>query len=168
MPGYRIKRIIDGKTYNTETATVVFENWNDDPSLAGVVLYQTRHGSFFKLVVDHHGEQHSFGPLTDAEAQAFLEKCNATEALEQCFGLFPEAGAAETRLTIRIPGNLATRVEAAAKAKDMSINTYAMRCVESCVASDVKAQRPPINRNGNPPGWTDEPDEADRDPFSEV
>jgi predicted HicB family RNase H-like nuclease len=139
MNGYRLKRIIKGKTYNTETATVVFECFNDHPSMAGVVLYQTRHGEFFKLSVEHDGEEDSFGPLTDAEAQAFLEKIRttkATEALEQYFGPFPEGGAAETRWTIRIPGNLAARVEAAAKASGMSINTYAMRCFERSVATD--------------------------------
>jgi predicted HicB family RNase H-like nuclease len=143
---YKIKRIINGKTYNTETATVVFEKWNDEHdefgSLAGAILYQTLHGEFFQLVIDHEGAEQSFRPLADAEAQAFLEKCKATEALEQCFGPFPEGGAAETRLTVRIPGNLAARVEAAAKAKEMSVNTYAMRSLEQSVAADAKAQRP--------------------------
>src|SRR5438132_4138708 len=101
MHGYKIKRIISGKTYNTDTATVVFEHYNDPDdqfgSLAGAFLHQTRHGEFFLLVVDHEGREQSFRPLTDAEAQAFLEKLKATEALEQYFGPFPEGGAAETR-----------------------------------------------------------------------
>jgi predicted HicB family RNase H-like nuclease len=87
-------------------------------------------------LVDHDGEEPSFGPLTDAEVQAFLEKQKATEALEQYFGPFPEGGAAETRWTIRIPGNLAARVEAAAKASGMSVNTFAMQCFERSVATD--------------------------------
>jgi hypothetical protein len=166
MPGYKIKRIINGKTYNTETATVVFETWHPHgASNAGKVLYQTRHGAFFLLEVDHEGEEESFGPLTDVEAHKFLEEWKATDALEQCFGNFPEAGAAETRLTIRIPGNLATRVETAAKTKGMSLNSYAMRCFEHCVAADAKAQRPAIGRDGIQKGWTDDPSEADRDPF---
>jgi hypothetical protein len=136
---YQIKRIINGKTYNTETAMVVFETWHPhEASNAGKVLYQTRHGAFFLLEIGHEGEEEGFKLLTDAEAQSFLEKWGATESLEQCFGPFPEGGAAETRWTIRIPGNLAARVEATAKRKDMSVNAYAMRCFERCVAADAK------------------------------
>ena len=141
--GFKIKRIINGKTYNTETAVVAAEHPNDPHfgSLAGAVLYQTRHGAFFLLVLGHDGEEQSFRPLTDGEAQALLEKWQATEALEQYFGPFPEGGAAETRLTIRIPGNLAARVVAAAKVNQMSVNTYAMRSLERSVAAEGKPQR---------------------------
>jgi hypothetical protein len=147
---YAIKQVIDGKTYNTETATLVYdtsmESYPDDPmapeehsELAGTWLYQTRHGAFFLLIADHDGYP-SIKPLTDADAQKFLEgrmgQRKATEALEQCFGPFPEAGAAEARLTIRIPGNLATRLANAANAKGVSINTYAMRCFERCVGAE--------------------------------
>jgi hypothetical protein len=135
--GFQIKRIINGKTYNTETASVVFTR-TFSGSGAGVVVYQTRHGAFFWIETDHDGEL-SFMPKSDAETQALLEECHATEALEQYFGPFPEGGAAETRWTIRIPGNLAARVEAMAKKKDMSVNSYAMRCFERCVAADAKA-----------------------------
>jgi predicted HicB family RNase H-like nuclease len=71
----------------------------------------------------------------DTEAQQFLEK-HANHLVESVFGTFPEAGAAERRLTIRIPGNLADRVEAAAQAKNLSLNSYAMRCFEQCVTAD--------------------------------
>ncbi|WP_370631572.1 toxin-antitoxin system HicB family antitoxin [Methylovirgula sp. HY1] len=39
-------------------------------------------------------------------------------------------------LTIRVPGNLADRLEAVAAAKQLSLNSYAMRCFERCVAQD--------------------------------
>ena len=48
-----MKRIIDGQTYNTDTATQVFFESADDPSMAWWALYQTRHGAFFKVLVDH-------------------------------------------------------------------------------------------------------------------
>jgi hypothetical protein len=139
MHNYKIKQIIDGKAYNTETAEVVYDTFSnhthdDHGSLAGAALHRTRHGAFFLLVADHEGYP-SIKPMTDAEAQTFLEKEKATEALDQCFGPFPEAGAAERRLTIRIPGNLANRLEIAANAKGMSVNTYAMRCFERCVGT---------------------------------
>jgi predicted HicB family RNase H-like nuclease len=73
--------------------------------------------------------------VNDTEAQALLEK-HANHLVEQYFGEMPEGGAAERRLTIRIPGNLADRLESLAKAQSMSLNTYAMRCFERCAAAD--------------------------------
>ena len=128
-----MKRIINGKTYNTDTATRV-TGGNNPYSDAWWGLYQTRHGAFFEIVVDHDGEE-KISPLEDAEAQAFLEK-HANHLVEQYFGPMPEYGAAERRLTIRIPGNLADRMEDAAKSKGLSLNSYAMRCFEQCAAKD--------------------------------
>lgn len=132
-----MKRIIDGKTYNIDTATCVFLDGPDDGfSSAWWGLYQTRHGAFFKVVVNHDGEEVlEFGPVTDAEAQALLEK-HANHLVEQYFGEMPEGGSAERRLTIRIPGNLADRLESVAKNQGVSLNTYAMRCFERCVRDD--------------------------------
>jgi hypothetical protein len=44
----KCKRIIDGKTYNTETATEI-AGWGgaDGPVERGYYLYQTRFGAFF-------------------------------------------------------------------------------------------------------------------------
>jgi predicted HicB family RNase H-like nuclease len=131
-----MKKIIDGKTYNTDTATYVTGGDNSEYSSAWWGLYQTRHGAFFTIVVDHDGETVlEFRPLTDQEAYKDLEK-HANHLIEQYFGTMPEGGAAERRLTIRIPGNLADRLEAAARAKGLSLNSYAMRCFERCAASD--------------------------------
>jgi predicted HicB family RNase H-like nuclease len=130
-----VKRIIDGKTYNIHTATEVTGGGHPH-SLAWWGLYQTRHGAFFKVVIDHDGETVlEFRPLTDPEAQTQLER-HANHLVEQYFGAMPEGGAAERRLTIRIPGNLANRLEAAAKSKGISLNSYAMRCFEKCTAAD--------------------------------
>ncbi len=132
-----MKRIIDGKTYNTHTATEV--TGGSHPYSDGWWgMYQTRHGAFFKILVDHDGETVlEFKPLTDAEAQAVLEK-HANHLLEQYFGPF-QGGASERRLTIRVPGNLAERLEVAAQAKGLSLNSYAMRCFERCAAEDGQA-----------------------------
>ena len=61
------------------------------------------------------------------------------DLVDAVFGPFPEAGAAERRLTIRIPANLADRMEAAARAKKLSLDSYAMRCFGSCAATDGQA-----------------------------
>jgi predicted HicB family RNase H-like nuclease len=135
-----MKRIIDGKTYNTDTATHVTGGDNGPwAHLSGAWwgLYQTRHGAFFEIVVDHDGESEKITPLTDPEAQAILEK-HANHLVEQYFGPMPEYGAAERRLTIRIPGNLADRMEEAAKAKGLSLNSYAMRCFEQFAAQEAQ------------------------------
>lgn len=132
-----MKRIINGKTYNVATATPVFEDGPDDGfSMAWWGLYQTRHGEFFKVMIDHDGETVlEFRSVTDTDARALLEK-HANHLVEQYLGDMPEASVAARRLTIRIPGNLADRLETVAKAQGKSLNTYAMRCFERCVASD--------------------------------
>ena len=132
----RMKRIIDGKSYNTDTATKVAgcENLHPD-SFAWWGLYQTRHGAFFEVVMDDYDQLQEFRPLSDSEAQTLLEK-RANHLVEQYFGPMPEGGAAERRLTIRLPGNLADRVETAARVKGLSLNSYAMRCFEQCAAAD--------------------------------
>ena len=130
-----MKRIIDGKTYNTDTATRVTGGEAPEPSFGEWSLYQTRHGAFFQIIIDHDGESMTIKPMDDAEAQAFLER-HANHLVEQYFGEMPEFGAAERRLTIRVPGNLADRVEAAAKKNGLSLNSYVMRCFETAAAAD--------------------------------
>lgn len=134
-----MKRIIDGKTYNIDTATRL-AGGGDERSLGWWGLYRTRYDAFFKVMVDHDGETVlEFKPLTDEEALAALQE-HAPHRVDECFGPFPEAGSAERRLTIRVPGNLAARVEAAAEAKGLSLNSYVMRCFERCAGEDGQSQ----------------------------
>jgi predicted HicB family RNase H-like nuclease len=126
-----MKRIFGGKTYNTDTATKIASRWDGPDETAD--LYQNRHGAFFEFGADEGGA--GIRSLTDSEAQAWLEKY-ANHLVEQYFGVMPEAGAAERRLTIRIPANLAERVEKAAQARGLSLNSYAMRCFERCASQE--------------------------------
>jgi predicted HicB family RNase H-like nuclease len=132
-----VKRIIDGQTYNTETATEVIGGDNSEYSSAWWALYQTRAGVFFKVVIDHDGETVlDFRGLSDEQAAKLVAE-RAPHLLEKYFaGMFPEAGSAERRLTVRLPINLAKRVEAAASAKGASVNAYVMRALERSVAQD--------------------------------
>ena len=104
------KRIIDGKTYNTDTSSRVYE-WE---SLSGdryEALYQTRHGAFYVWWYDQAYEAGDIKPLDDEAALAGLENYpDSADAIERFFGKFPEAGAAEKRITIRLPGNLYSRL----------------------------------------------------------
>jgi len=72
-------------------------------------------GSAPTVTTDDDGETQSIKKYEDDGAQAFLEE-HANHLLEPVFGPFPEAGAAERRLTVRVPGNLADRLEACSKA----------------------------------------------------
>jgi predicted DNA binding CopG/RHH family protein len=130
--------IAGGKTCNTDTAIKLHEKWVDrgHGCTSGWILYQTKHGAFFLFVQPPQDPAESYlQPLSDDEA---LERCqnHAPNLVEQYFGDFPEAGAAERRWTIRIPENLARRVEAVAQEKGMPINRYVMRCLERNVVVD--------------------------------
>jgi len=130
-----MKRIIDGTTYDTDTATEVVSGDNFEWSDAWWAMYQTRHGAFFEVVCDHDGESHTFKPLSDDEALKLLE-CHGNHLVEQYFGRFPEYGAAEKRLTLRIPIGLSRRIAAAAAAQKLDVNKYIQRTLERGVASD--------------------------------
>jgi len=51
-----MKRIIDGVTYNTETAHRIASGDAGPDSFAGWEMYQTLGGAFFMVVTDHDGE----------------------------------------------------------------------------------------------------------------
>jgi predicted DNA binding CopG/RHH family protein len=134
-----MKRIIDGVTYDTDTATRVFsESHGHHMSGAWWSMHQTRHGAFFNVICDHDGETISFEPLTDQEAQKILER-HANHLLEQYFGPFPEYGSAEKRLTVRMPIGLYRRIESAATAQNLDVNKYIQRSLEKATAADGAA-----------------------------
>jgi predicted DNA binding CopG/RHH family protein len=137
-----MKRIIDGQTYNTETATEIVgrENFN---SSAWWGLFQTRAGAFFKVIINHDGEEVLFFDRVSEEDAAKLVAEHAPSLFEKYFdGMFPEGGSAEKRLTVRLPINLAKRIEAAAEIKGASVNAYVMRALERSVAEDGQRTTP--------------------------
>jgi hypothetical protein len=133
-----MKRIIDGVTYDTDTATGVF-------STAGLnvltpvfwALFQTRHGAFFR-VTSGRGDTYDFEPLTDQQAQKLLER-HANHLVEQYFGQLPEYGSAEKRLTLRMPIGLYRRIESVANALKLDVNKYIQRSLEKATAADGEA-----------------------------
>ena len=69
--------------------------------------------------------------MSDGEALDWLDKRKAPAVIvERYFGPFPEGGAAESRRTLRLPGNLYNRLSKSATAANLSINTYIMRLLE--------------------------------------
>jgi hypothetical protein len=137
----RCKRIIDGRTYNTQTATRLgsWFYWDDNPSeprdgATSQTLYQTRHGAFFLYCQNEIAElweAHEWiEPLASEEAQKWMEQQCSPEEIEAVFGTLPEAGDAEARITIRMPETLRRRLASVAEHRRQSLNAWIVRCLE--------------------------------------
>jgi len=139
----KCKRIIDGKTYNTETATRV-AGWTDDehdPWVEGRHLYQNRHGAFFlysfREAPDPEQEFDTIEPYTPDQAREWLEKNWSwnPDLIESLFGTMPDAGSGEVKYTLRLPESLRDRLAIRAKANQQSLNAWMVRCLEACASS---------------------------------
>ena len=135
---HKCKRIIDGKTYNTETATQIAGSEMDGGFYdSGEYLYQTRFGAFFRYsYLDGTGENdyQSVEPLSPDEARKWLEE-NVSwqpEIIEKLFGEMPEAGSGEVKFTLRLPDSLRSRLADRAEANQQSLNAWIVRCLERC------------------------------------
>ena len=141
---FKCKRIIDGKTYNTETAAQI-HGWSEEESSfqKGDYLFQTRFGAFFRFrYFESHGQgdHETIVPYTPDEARQWLEE-NANdepEVIERLFGEMPEAGSGEIKFTLRLPESLRDRLAARAKANEQSLNAWMVKCLESCAADQSK------------------------------
>ena len=143
------KRIIEGKTYNTETAAKLasrsvfsaphlMENLEKEET-----LFQTRHGAFFLYFFNPERERWDDGrqnivPLKPNEAQRWAEQHCTVDVIESIFGEMPEAGNAEAKITLRMPEILRRRLAAMAESQGQSMNAAIVRCLEHCVASAAK------------------------------
>ena len=137
----KCKRIIGGKTYNTETATQI-AGWGggDGPYERGRYLYQSRLGAFFLYsYFEGSGEDdyEKIEPLTPEQAREWLEENQSynPDLIEQLFGKMPEAGSGEIKYTLRLPESLRDRLAALAKANEQSLNAWIVRCLENCAAA---------------------------------
>jgi predicted HicB family RNase H-like nuclease len=137
-----VRRIINGTAYDTATAEKIV-TVNGHPEIAPeecATLYRTRNGAFFlwgSFVTPAYNVATELVPLSDDKAQKWLED-NANELVEKYFGAMPEGGAAERRITLRMPNNLAERIEGIAGEKKISMNRYILQCLESAAAGDGK------------------------------
>lgn len=148
----KCKRIIDGKTYNTETATQIGGSVREEgPGEIAEYLYQNRFGVFFLYSLvegfeEHDGER--IVPYTPEQARKWLEQLSdGARQIETLFGEMPEAGSGEAKYTLRMPESLRDRLASYAKANNQSLNAWIVRCLESCAAeADSTSQRdiPPI------------------------
>jgi hypothetical protein len=143
-----MKRIVNGVTYNTDTATKIARSeWAPDDGPTVGILYQTRGGAFFVHrriqkeqwnELSHEAEQTTvdvFDPMSAERAHAWILE-GEVEVFHNPFDDPPEAAAeAEPGATIyiRVPASLKRRVDEAAADEKVSGNVWAMRCVERCV-----------------------------------
>ena len=140
-----MRRIRRGTAYDTETAELIKEaGFNDAFPDQGERLYRTRNGAFFVW-----GQYIAFGnqaveeiePCTEEKAQEWLEKYG-NELVEKYFGEMPEGGAAERRMTLRLPSNLADRLEAIAQDRGVPLSRYLRQRLEKCTSEDGKPAVP--------------------------
>ena len=156
-----IKQVIDGKTYNTETArclaTVELMGYRTDqrgrfttntPKKVGTTsLYENRGGAYF-LVRDYDPDVspepdlvgqfriHDRGviPLKRKEALGWAE--SKALDLDEMFGRVAEAGDQTGAILLRVPQTLKLAIEKSAAVAGVSTNTWLMRCAERAIASE--------------------------------
>ena len=137
-----MKRVIDGKTYNTDTSTIVgrYEYENQNGCDVEATVYLNNGGAFFVL---HHWE---VGKDELARSKTYMEAMTREEIEklvkdqdnfqiidDEALQPPPEAEAeSEPGATIylRVPASLKKRVEEAAERQNSSTNAWTMRCIE--------------------------------------
>jgi hypothetical protein len=148
-----MKRVIDGKTYNTDTSTIVARyEYEDDKGYDTVAtVYLNRGRAFFIVhewseVVDSgyasienrvwetKVEKHYFEPITREGVEQLITRQNNIEILDEAALAVPpeaeEEGEPSATAYLRLPVALKNRIEAAAKKHGLSLNAWAIRCFE--------------------------------------
>jgi hypothetical protein len=139
-----MKRIIDGVTYNTDTSTVLARSeyetaYNHQDRHCEGTLYQTRGGAFFVAEEidlgrkDEDGNRivsNRFVALSRERAEKWI-MAGDVEVCHNPFGEPPEAEAEPcATIYLRVPSSLKKRIDQAATTSSMSINAWALRCLE--------------------------------------
>jgi hypothetical protein len=146
-----MKRIIDGKTYNTDTATTVARwDYQDENGYdTAVTLYQTRGAAFFAVhlwTVDEVVKVY-FESFTREGVARLVEHIDNLTILDSSILQDPPEATDDSETTatlyIRVPASLKDRLEALAKADGVSLNTWTMRCVERCAGDQAPAKTTP-------------------------
>lgn len=136
-----MKRVIDGLTYNTDTAAVAarYEYVDEKGYDVEATIYCNRGGALFIVHKWAPGDQwrYHFEPTTRDEIQRLIEKGTQIEIVDEAILSEPPEAVAETEkgatIYIRVPASLKRRVDEAADADGLSGNVWAMRCVERCL-----------------------------------
>ncbi|TDF62061.1 hypothetical protein [Cupriavidus sp. L7L] len=144
-----LKRVVDGKAYNTATAALIHEKELSPNDTYGpgyehcLQLYRTRLGKFFLVERNEpywnavSGESdlrdHLF-PMNQDQATKWMEEhCN--DKIESYIDV-PEAGDPSTTLTLRMDKTLKILLNAAAIKEGISMNVWCVRVLAQAVAQD--------------------------------
>lgn len=126
------------RVYDTDTATVV-AGYNRDALnsayCALTTLYATRGGEFFLHIINTGAEGPGLDeikPLTHEEARQWLDEYGGEVLVPAAFDSVEKE--AEATVFIRLPAALKTKLAAQAKAANMTLNAWAVRCLERCAA----------------------------------
>lgn len=148
-----MKRIINGVTYNTETAAVVarYDYTDADGWETEATVYQTRGGALFQVHVwdeeakDARGDWQKkrkvlFEPMNRAALVKLIAETNGLEIVDNSVLEDPPEATAETKpeaiIYVRVPVALKQRLDEEARSEDQSTNAFAIRCIEHCLQRD--------------------------------
>jgi len=127
----RCKRIINGITYNTETAALLWP-WEEE-SVCEQRLFKTRHGAYFLYEWDYLGLTEQIIPLDYDAARKWTEdRLPETTFIWEEFAKKPPSEDPEARITLRLPRILHSRIAELAEDHGQSLNAWILRCVEHC------------------------------------
>jgi hypothetical protein len=138
-----VKRIIDGRSYNTETGELVAYCSESVPfkenDITALKMYRTRAGAYFYTWLDDNQEI-QLKPLTHHRARASLKSEDREFGKVPWEKLVPEAVPEDPRQTdaviyFRASREFKARVERAAKEANQSVNAWLLRVVEYAVAT---------------------------------
>jgi hypothetical protein len=153
-----MKRIYDGKTYNTDTSEKIAQMeseeavFQSDPIEWEDTLFQTRGGAFFVVQKktwtdrDKKGElgrreKFMFQPMTETEAHDFIMRVGA-QVFHNPFEDPPEAENDEERgatVFVRTSTDFKHRIDRAAEKAGLSTNAWALRCFKNCLKGAAAA-----------------------------
>lgn len=133
-----MKKVINGKMYNTESARCVHDWYNglftNDFHYLERSLYLKKTGEFFLysfggLMTGCNGER-KIKPLSIEEAKAYVEKNCDGELYEELFGEIKEDDT-KIKLNIGIAADAAAKIKRAAQERGMSLGDYiTLKCVD--------------------------------------
>jgi hypothetical protein len=139
-----MKRIVDGKLYDTETAKMVAKwFWGSEHGQGDSTLYANKNGAYFvvdETEEDETGVKYSLTPHTREQVQNLLLYAEKLEVLDKdLLPLPPEATPEDIEPTatiyVRVPMSLKRRVDDAAAKAGLTITALTIQCLkERCPA----------------------------------
>jgi len=153
-----MKRIIKGRTYNTETSDIVYSDmyahhfFDIDRNSNFRALLKTRNGAFYLLEKYMPDQEYTrseewgieavhFEPISEHKALKWLEIEVKSEDLkvkiiERYLGVMPDAGDKGHKLTIRLSKSLKDLIEYKAKVSNKSINSWVVTAINHDLNKD--------------------------------